>query len=120
MDYSTAFDKIYRTLLWEKLLNNGGINGKILNIIYKRYSNIRSCIDYNGVLSDFFDSNIGLRQGENLLPLLYAIFINDLSSKLGTNNAVLSYLNNLAQNMDITTYNIYSKLFSSFMLTTLL
>ena len=66
VDYSTAFDKINRTLLWEKLLKNGGINGKILNIIYKMYSNIRSCIDYNGVLSDFFDSNIGLRQGENL------------------------------------------------------
>ena len=88
VDYSTAFDKINR-----------------------RLQNVRSCIDYNGVLSDFFDSNIGLRQGENLSPLLYTIFINDLSSKLGTNTTGLSYLNNLAQNMDITTCNIYSKLF---------
>ena len=85
LDYSTAFDKINRTLLWEKLLKNGGINGKILNIIYKMYSNIRSCIDYSGVLSDFFDSYISLRQLKNLSPLLYAIFINDLSCKLGTN-----------------------------------
>ena len=52
-----------------------------------------------------------LRQGENLSPLLYAIYINELSSKLGTNTTGLSYLNNLAQNMDITTCNIYSKLF---------
>ena len=51
VDHNTAFDKIKRTLLWGKLLNNGGINGKILNIIYIMYSNIRSCFDYNVTLA---------------------------------------------------------------------
>ena len=32
----------------------------------------------NGVQSEFFDSHVGLRQGENLSPLLFALFLNDM------------------------------------------
>ena len=33
-------------------------------------------------MSDFFECNQGVRQGENLLPLLFAIFLNDMKDFL--------------------------------------
>lgn len=42
------------------------------------YKNIKSCVRINSTCSNFFTSNIGVRQGENLSPLLFSIFLNDL------------------------------------------
>jgi len=46
------------------------------------YDNIKSCISVNGQKSDFFYRKIGLRQGENLSPVLFSIFFNDLDNYL--------------------------------------
>ena len=64
-----AFDTIWRDALWSKLLINT-INGKMYNVIYNTcmYQNIKSRIVYNGKVSNFFDCNNGVRQGENSPP----------------------------------------------------
>ena len=54
------------------------IKGKCLNIIRNIYKNIKSCLQVNGNKSPFFTSNIGVRQGENLSPFLFNIYLNDL------------------------------------------
>jgi hypothetical protein len=41
------------------------------------YNSIKSCIVYNDNKSDFFSSEVGVRQGENLSPFLFAVFLND-------------------------------------------
>ena len=41
------------------------------------YDNAKSCVRKNSDFSAVFDCQIGVRQGENLSPLLFAIFIND-------------------------------------------
>ena len=38
------------------------------NVIYNMYQNIESRIVYNGKVSNYFDCNNGVRQGENLSP----------------------------------------------------
>ena len=50
------------------------------------YKGIKSCISLNGQQSSFFPSNIGLRQGENLSPVLFSLFINDLKMYLLNNS----------------------------------
>ena len=45
------------------------------------YSNIRrSCVSLNGTFSAFFNCEKGVRQGENLSPILFSLFLNDMQT----------------------------------------
>ena len=46
VDFTKAFDNIWRVGLWQKILKHG-IEGKIFNIIRNMYSEIKSCITIN-------------------------------------------------------------------------
>ena len=55
------------------------------------YSDVKSCVKNFGSISEFFDSNVGLLQGEVISPLLFSLFINDLEIYLHENpNATVS------------------------------
>ena len=74
--YRKAFDFIDRCSLWSKMIAMG-INGRLLNVIRNLYKNAKSCVKNDGKMSQYFQCNVGVRQGENLSPLLFAIFLND-------------------------------------------
>ena len=63
-----------------------GIDGKCLRIIKNIYKDVKSCISLNGELSNFFMCEKGIRQGENLSPLLFSIFLNDVEQFLYDKN----------------------------------
>lgn len=50
------------------------------------YQNIKSCVSKDDLVSMFFDSTCGVRQGENLSPILFSIYLNDLEQSLSRNN----------------------------------
>ena len=77
IDYKKAFDSVQRGLLWGKLLKSD-VNGKVLHVIRDMYAKAKSCVKTRHGLSQFFVSNVGLRQGEILSPLLFSLFLNDL------------------------------------------
>ena len=83
MDFKQAFDTVWRPGLWSKLREHH-INGKCLTIIQNLYKDIKSKIIANGVSSAYFLCLNGVRQGENLSPILFSIFLNDLSHFLRT------------------------------------
>ena len=106
IDYSKAFDFIDRTYLWQKVLNSN-IDGKVFNIIRNMYANAKSNVSLNNKLSDTFPCQVGVRQGENLSPLLFAIYLNDFKTFLsekyeGLTNVSTSMLEEL---------NVYFKIF---------
>lgn len=84
IDFQKAFDTVWRAGLWRKLIDSH-IRGKCFNIIYNLYQGIKSCVSVNGVKSPFFQCSIGVRQGENLSPFLFSIYLNDLENYLRTN-----------------------------------
>lgn len=77
IDFRKAFDTVLRSGLWQKL-HLSEIKGKCFKVIFNMYQGIKSCVQYNGEQSDFFPCLIGVRQGENLSPFLFSIFLNDL------------------------------------------
>ena len=68
-------------MLWKKLIHND-INGKIFKVIFNIYDKAKSCVQSNKTLSSFFASSTGVRQGENLSPILFSIYLNDLVSHM--------------------------------------
>ena len=85
IDFEKAFDKVWRDALWYKMILNQ-IDGKMYNTIYNMYQGIKSCVVSNGEKSGFFPCNTGLRQGENLSPFLFSLYLNDIESFLGNSN----------------------------------
>jgi hypothetical protein len=67
-----------RNHLWAKLMSQG-ISGRVLRIVQGIYGKAKSCVRVGGCFSDFFVSNVGVRQGENLSPLLFSLFVNDFA-----------------------------------------
>ena len=81
VDFSKAFDSVWRVGLWRKLLRNE-VKGNFFRVIYNMYDDIKSCISVNNDSSAFFICNCGVRQGDNLSPVLFSIFLNDLEEYL--------------------------------------
>ena len=78
-DYEKAFDKVDHGLLWRKL-GQAQVTSKVLRIIQNHYQKTKACVMVNGEISDVFDCNIGVRQGDNLSPLLFILFLNDFNT----------------------------------------
>ena len=78
IDYKKAFDSVNRIYLWQKLLSLN-VDGKMFKIIHNMYEQAKSCVKAGNCKSQFFSCNVGVRQGENLSPILFSIFLNDLT-----------------------------------------
>ena len=76
--------------MWSKLIASG-INGNVIKVIYNLYENAKSCIRKENKLSHFFSCNVGVRQGENLSPLLFSIYLNDFEYFLSRKYHGLSF-----------------------------
>jgi len=81
VDFKQAFDRVWRQGLWFKL-KNIGVSGKFYDIVLNMYQNIKSCVMVNGKMGDYFVTNLGVRQGENLSPIFFSLYLNDLENYL--------------------------------------
>ena len=81
---SKVFDKVWHKGLICKLKQNG-ISGNILNTIIDFLSFRKQRIVLNGKVSQWTSIEAGVPQGSILGPLLYLIYIKDLSDDLSTN-----------------------------------
>ena len=62
-----------------------GVAGNFLNILDSMYSSVNYCIKLNGYLSNSIPSNVGVKQGCVLSPVLFNMFLSDLPDIFDSN-----------------------------------
>ena len=81
VDFSKAYDSVWRKgLLYELILN--GLSIQFISLIDAMYSELKGAVKLSNGITPFYNSAAGLRQGCNLSPLLFNIFVNDIFDDL--------------------------------------
>ena len=78
VDFSKAFDTVWRDALFYKLLKLG-IRGPFAEMLKNMYSKSSVQIKLREGLTAHFHDNIGVKQGCVLSPTLFKIFISDIN-----------------------------------------
>ena len=77
VDFSKAYDSVWRKGLLYKLILNG-LSIQFISLIDSMYSELKAAVKLSNGITPFFNSAVGVRQGRNLSPLLFNIFVNDI------------------------------------------
>lgn len=77
IDFTKAFDKVNRTLLFTKL-QQLGFPRHLCELIFYLLSNLQFRVRQDKLLSPPFHTEIGTPQGDPLSPLLFSLFLSDL------------------------------------------
>ena len=101
VDLQKAYDTVDRTLLWQ-VLTRIGVPPQMIAVIRQFYDGMRACVrPDDGVCSDLFEVEQGLRQGCVLSPLLFNIFfaavLNVVLQRFSEEPAILAELVHLKE-----------------------
>ena len=80
-DYAKAYDKVWRPgLLWK--MTQMGLGSRLIRWVQEWFASRRAWVELNGVNSDKSDLVQGLPQGAVLSPLLFLIYVDDLTKEM--------------------------------------
>ena len=79
VDFRKAYNSIWREALFYKLSAYYDVSTNFINILDNMYKKVNLSVRLPNGITQSFSSNIALKQGCNLSPILFNIFINDLN-----------------------------------------
>ena len=97
VDFKKAYDSVWRDGLFHKLLSNG-VSPKFVRLLRNIYKSSSLAIKLTEGRSSIFPSNVGLKQGCNLSPLLFNIFINDFLTETSLHFSYSPFLSDIPVN----------------------
>ena len=116
IDFRKAFDTVEHSILLNKL-HHYGIRGTALQWFNSYLTNRYQYVNYNNTTSNMKQIVCGVPQGSILGPLLFLLYINDISSVsnvffsvLFADDAKLLYSSNNLQELSATVYNELSNI----------
>ena len=89
VDFSKAFDRVNRLILFYKLIQ-GGWSGRVIDTLQDLYTKTHSRLKVDGHLSEFIYDTIGVNQGGNASGLLFRKYMSDLSDYLHSEFGVIA------------------------------
>ena len=76
VDFSQAYDSVWRNgLLYKSILNR--LSLKFILLIKSMYTELQAAVKLPNGVTPYFSSLVGVRQGCNLSPMLFILFVND-------------------------------------------
>jgi ribonucleases P/MRP protein subunit RPP40 len=94
IDFAKAFDKVCHNKLLHKL-EAYGIGGDLLLFLRNYLSHRKQCTKVGNCLSNFLDIKSGVIQGSCIGPLMFVIFINDITDCLSDQSTVKLYADDI-------------------------
>ena len=90
-DFAKAFDSVNHDIILQKLKHKFGIDGLLLKFFVEYLSNRCQRVVVNGSSSNDLPVNSGVPQGSILGPVLFVLFINDISSNIDPKSDICLY-----------------------------
>ena len=87
IDFRRAFDSVDHSLLWAKLFHLG-LSGKIIRTLKTLYDRAVLQIKCGSELTSPIDLTSGVLQGESASPVLYNLFLSDISDFFDQHNTL--------------------------------
>ena len=78
VDFRKAYDSIWREAVFKKLLGYE-VSTNFVSLLKNMYEKTKLSVCLPRGIREFFPSNVGLKQGCNMSPILFNLFISDIN-----------------------------------------
>ena len=89
IDVRKAYDRVWRDGLWKALWQKG-VRGKMWRVIKNYYRKVQSAVRLDEGNTEWFDVDVGVRQGCVISPVLFDVFVDRLAREVRVLNLGVS------------------------------